>query len=180
MSKYLKLLSASGLATALLFTSVGTSDVAQAQTTTKVPTNTTARQLDKTKPYYYYNGYFFYSGKTVLNQQFKDAVNHDNVMIDGYMVNKKRLTQAHSAAGFYSHDNLIDKFDKNTIVAITLTPKTKSISKQTFEKAYQSFKLVRQTTSNNKTSVTNLYKTKAGTYFTAYFEKGYLVSITIQ
>lgn len=184
MNKKMRMISATGLATALSFSAVGFNDTASAKTkiveTTKVPTNKTSRSLDKTQPYYYYNGYFAYSGKTVLNKAFKDAVNHDNLMIDGYMVNKKRLPQIHSAAGFYSHDNLIDKYDKNTITAITLTPQNKLISKAAFEASYKSFPLVKQVKSNDRTAVTNLYKTKKNTYFTAYFENGYLKYFTIQ
>lgn len=185
MKKYLKLLSASAMSAALVLSTQATPLDAKenvtksAATQTKVETNTTGEKLDKSKPYYYYNGYFGPNGKVVLTKQFRDAVNNNNVMIDGYMHSKKMPKKPYGGAAFYTHDSLINKADKNTIIGISLFPSKKLVSAKAFQTAYKNFKLVKTVKSNTGKEVTKIYQTKAGTQIQAYFVNGYLQILTI-
>ncbi|MCE4957392.1 immunodominant staphylococcal antigen IsaB family protein [Macrococcoides caseolyticum] len=184
MKKHFKLLSATGLSAALLLSANTINpDASFAQSTkvqaTQLDTKPTGRTLDKSKPYYYYNGYFADNSQDILSKTFVQAVNNDNVMIDGYMKNKNISDKAIGGAAFYSHDTLINKSDSKTITGLTLKIGDKKIPSSAFNKAYKDLKRVKTIQSKDGTEVTNTYKTKANTKVQAHFVKGYLQLLTI-
>ena len=127
-------------------------------------------------PYYNYDGYTTYDGQFTKDYDFVRALQHDNVMIDGYKVNTA-ASDKDVASSKAVYDSMIDMNKDGQVIHITFETKPDTISKEMFEKAHMTSNMVDEGQTTDGTYLT--YETNNGMY-KAFFDKhGYLMKMMI-
>ncbi|MEB8307618.1 immunodominant staphylococcal antigen IsaB family protein [Staphylococcus xylosus] len=127
-------------------------------------------------PYYNYDGYTTYDGQFTKDYDFVRALQHDNVMIDGYKVNTA-ASDKDVASSKAVYDSMIDMNKDGQVIHITFETKPDMISKEMFEKAHMTSDMVNEGQTTDGTYLT--YETNNGMY-KAFFDKhGYLMKMMI-
>ncbi|WP_426432884.1 immunodominant staphylococcal antigen IsaB family protein [Staphylococcus xylosus] len=127
-------------------------------------------------PYYNYNGYTTYDGQFTQEYDFVRALQHDNVMIDGYKVNTA-TSDKDVASSKAVYDSMIDMNKDGQVIHITFDTKPDTISKEMFEKSHMTNNMVDEGKTADGSYMT--YETNNGMY-KAFFDKhGYLMKVMI-
>ncbi|WP_436960919.1 immunodominant staphylococcal antigen IsaB family protein [Staphylococcus xylosus] len=127
-------------------------------------------------PYYNYDGNTTYDGQFTKDYDFVRALQHDNVMIDGYKVNTA-ASDKDVASSKAVYNSMIDINKDGQVIHITFETKPDMISKEMFEKAHMTSDMVNEGQTTDGTYLT--YETNNGMY-KAFFDKhGYLMKMMI-
>ncbi|MFQ3844993.1 hypothetical protein AABD41_10680 [Staphylococcus pseudoxylosus] len=128
-------------------------------------------------PYYNYDGYTTYDGQFTQAYDFVSALQHDNVMIDGYKVNTA-ASDKDVVSSKAVYDSMIDMNKDGQVIHITFETKPDTVSKEMFEKAHMTNHMVDEGTTTDGSYMT--YETNNGMY-QAFFDKhGYLMKVMIR
>lgn len=85
--------------------------------------------LDTNKPYYQYEGNLSSNPKTILDKKFINALNNDNISLNGYMVNKNRVRNVLPDKSTKVYDFVINK-RANKVTSISWMPDKKIVNKK--------------------------------------------------
>lgn len=130
-------------------------------------------QMGQTTMMPYYN----YDGQFTQAYDFVSALQHDNVMIDGYKVNTA-ASDKDVASSKAVYDSMIDMNKDGQVIHITFETKPDTVSKEMFEKDHMTNHMVDEGTTTDGSYMT--YETNNGMY-QAFFDKhGYLMKVMIR